>query len=353
MCNKEKIYQIIEEMTIEEKVAQLFITTPEALAKQENTILHYSPELEKALADTPIGGLIYFGRNLSDPTQISDLLSKTQHFSSSISKMPLFQCIDEEGGRVSKVANHPAFEAENKGTPHNWGLINDSDLIKENGKYIGHYLSKLGFNVDFAPCADVLTNPDNTVIGDRAYSNDPIIVSNLAIAFAQGLLSEKVIPSLKHFPGHGNTDADSHYEYAYTNKSLDELIHCEITPFAKGIEENIPMIMSGHISLPNVTINNEPASMSKEIITDLLRNKLGYDGIVISDSLKMKAISDIYSSKEAAIKVIKAGSDIVLRPYDFYEAYYGVVDAVKSGEITESRIEESLRRVMRVKSMLV
>ena len=352
MNNKQDFSNIIKSMSIEEKVAQLFITTPESLAKRDETFTKFDSELEKALSSVPIGGLIYFGRNLTNPQTTSELLNKTQSYSSDLTGLPLFQCIDEEGGRISKVANNSSFGEKNIGPAFELGKTKDTNYVTEKGQEVGHYLSKLGFNVDFAPCADVLSNPKNEVIGNRSFSSNPNTVAELALAFAKGLLTENIIPSFKHFPGHGNTDADSHFGYAYTNKTLSELYECELIPFEKGISEGIPMIMIGHISLPNIVNTNEPASLSEEIITSLLRNQLGFDGVVITDSLKMNAISAIYTSKEAAIKAIVAGSDIILRPADFYEAYYGVIDAVKSGILKESRIDESLQRIFKVKSLI-
>ena len=214
---------------------------------------------------------------------------------------------------------------------------------------VGKYLSELGFNVDFAPCADVLTNPNNTVIGNRAYSDDPHVVSEFANAFAKGLSIKKIVPALKHFPGHGNTDGDSHEGYVFSNKTINELYDCELIPFCEGIDDDIPMVMIGHIALPSVTGSNEPASLSKMIITGLLRDELKFDGVIVTDSLKMKAISEAYSSTDAAVKVLEAGADMILRPESFYEAYAGIVKAVKIGVLTEKRIDESLRRILKLK----
>ena len=352
MVYKKDITSIISKMTTEEKIAQLFITTPESLAKTDKTLQSFQTELEQSITSVPIGGLLYYGRNLSNPKQTSEFLKKTLTCYLSRTGIPLFQCIDEESGIVSKVANNANFQVENAGSPFYIGKTYDTIQTERIGRYIGRYLFELGFNTDFAPCADILSNPRNQVIGERAFGNNPNIVSNMADAFAHGLLMENIIPTYKHFPGHGDTENDSHLGYAYTNKTLDELMNCEIIPFANGIKKDIPIIMVGHISLPHITGNHDPASLSKEIIDGLLRQQLGYDGIVITDSLKMKAISDNLSSKDAAIKAIEAGADLILRPLDFYEAYNGVICATKSGMILESRIDKSLRRILKVKEMI-
>lgn len=344
---------LIENLTVEEKVAQLFVVTPESLVKRDETVFECDQELTSILDAFFIGGILYFGRNLSDPEQVKEFLRKTQDVSYKRYGVPLFQCVDEEGGDVSRVANRSAFNVENIGYPSELAKSVDPHVVFEKGAYVGRYLLDLGFNVDFAPCADVLTNAKNTVIGNRSYGSDPDQVAKLSVAFAQGLLSSHVIPSFKHFPGHGDTEGDSHFGYAYTEKNIEKLFKCELIPFILGIENNIPMIMVGHISLPNVTGNNEPATLSHQIISELLRKQLGFEGIIITDSLKMKAISEAYTSDEAAIKVLEAGADMILRPIDFYDAYYGVINAVKTGRVTESRINQSLRRIFKTKLLYI
>lgn len=349
----ENVDLVITKMSIKEKIAQLFITNPEALINGEEPVREVSVRLREAFSTTPIGGLLYFSKNLSSPRQTKRLLDDTQVFSATKTGLPLFQCIDEEGGWVARIANSSSFCVKNIGPAAEFGKTGDEKLVREKGSYVGRYLADLGFNVDFAPCADVLSNSRNTVIGTRAYGSDPHIVANMALAFAQGLSQSGIIPVFKHFPGHGDTEGDSHLGYAFSNKTMDDILQCEMVPFVKGIEEKIPMIMVGHISLPNVTKNEEPASLSRQIITDLLRNRLGYDGVIITDSFMMKAISNIYSSEEAAVRVLEAGADIILRPMDFFEAYNGVIHAVNSGRIAEKRIDESLRRVLLVKEMII
>jgi len=348
----DSIDRIIGRLTIEEKVAQLFITTPESLTRSDDPVLSCNYELEEALRAVPIGGILYFGRNLADKNQTKELLKKTQQVSIVRTGIPLFQSVDEEGGYISKVANNEAFGVRNIGTPTDLAKGNDLKIIRESGAYVGDYLSELGFNLDYAPCADVLTNEKNTVIEDRSYGSDPVIVANMAAAFAEGLLSKKILSSYKHFPGHGDTAGDSHKGYVYTNKTLKQLYECDLIPFIKGIEMGVPMIMVGHISFPNIIENDDPASLSKKIITELLREELGFDGVIISDSLKMKAVSESYTSKDASLKVLEAGADLILRPIDFYSAYEGIVEEARAGSLSEDRINESLRRILKLKRQI-
>ena len=345
----DSVENIIKQLSIEEKVAQLFITTPENLVRKDKPVVNCDKVFEQSIMSVPVGGILYFGRNLVSPYQTKEMLRKTQNASLEAVHIPLFQCVDEEGGDISKVANNDSFGVKNVGTPRDLARTGSTTIVKGAGAYIGAYLSELGFNVDFAPCSDVLTNEKNTVIGNRSFGNVPGVVTEMSQAFADGLISKNIIPAFKHFPGHGATEGDSHLGYAYTNKTLRSLKECELIPFTKAIEMNYPMIMVGHISLPNATTEDVPASLSKEIITGLIRNQLGYEGVIITDSLKMKAISDVYSPKEAALKVLDAGADLLLRPIDFYEAYSGVVEEAKLGRLSEKRINESLKRVLRLK----
>ena len=353
MNSSANINDTLESLSIESKVAQLFIVSPEILMQSEMTLYDCDSEMERVLSSLDLGGLLYFGRNLVEPQQVRNFISKTQSIASSNHGIPLFQCIDEEGGLISRVANREAFNVVNVGEPLDLGRSGNADKIYESGLYIGRYLADLGFNVDFAPCADVLTNPDNTVIGSRAYGCDPYSVAPAASAFARGLMDCGIIPSFKHFPGHGDTSDDTHYGYAFSNKTLDELYACDIIPFIEGIKMGVPMIMVGHVSYPNVLNDDEPASLSRFFITDILRERLGYSGLIITDSLKMKAISDKYPPEEVSVLSIEAGADIVLRPIEFWPAYYGLVNAVKTGRIAEKRIDESLRRILIAKKTFI
>jgi len=236
----------------------------------------------------------------------------------------------------------PAFETGKTGDPQN---------AYNNAQTIAGYLKLLGFNVDFAPSADVFTNPDNTVIGDRAFSSDPNKAAEMVKYFTKGLLDNGVLPTVKHFPGHGDTVADSHYGIAVTNKTLEELEACEFIPFQAGIDAGTVFVMAGHISAPNADLYGSilPAEFSGFLLHDILREQLGFKGIIITDALNMGAISLYYTSEETAVKSVLAGVDMLLMPENFKEAYDGLIKAVKSGEITEERINESVARILTAK----
>ena len=263
-----------------------------------------------------------------------------------ISKIPLVIAVDEEGGSVSRVAG--AGLADDVGDMSEIGSTCDPEKAKEAGTTIGTYLSQFGFNVDFAPVADVVS-AENAVIGNRSFGSDPNVVGTMVAAEVQGLQESGVSACLKHFPGIGDTTTDTHDEKAVSEKTLEDMQQTDLPAFQSGIDAGADFVMVSHMSLPNVVGDDTPCSLSGAVINDLLRNQLGYDGIVITDALDMSAITDSYSSAEAAVKAIEAGADMLLMPENFEEAYQGVLDAVQNGTISEDRINESLKRIYRVK----
>ena len=345
---EERAKEILEGMSMEEKVAQLFFVTPDALTG--NTGLKEGGEaLRQALTEYPVGGVVYFSGNIETPEQTKALLKETRLDARAVSALPVFLAVDEEGGSVARIAGNPAMGIENVGDMADIGATGDEKNAYEAGRIIGAYLSKLGFNLDFAPDADVLTNPENTVVKRRSFGAEPEPVSDMALAYMNGLLEENVAGCLKHYPGHGATIGDTHEGYAYTEKGLEELKETDFVPFIRGIEEGVPVIMVGHISLPNVTGDEMPASLSEKMITEILRTDLGYEGLVITDALNMGAVTKQYSSEEACILALEAGADMLLMPEDFKSAYNGVLEAVKKGRILEQTLDEAVRRIIRVK----
>ncbi len=347
-AEKDEIAEKIDEMTIEEKVAQLFIITPEALT--DNTGVTMAGDATKEAIDkTPVGGIIYMGDNLQSKTQVQEMLSNTNEYSEERMGLPMFLCVDEEGGTVARIAGSGRFDVDRVGNMSDVGATGDEENARKAGETIGTYLSDLGFNVDFAPVADVLTNPDNSIVKYRSFGSDSDTVSDMSVAMAKGLESKGLEAVYKHFPGHGATAGDTHLGAAFTNKSVDELSESELVPFQKAIDDGASFIMVSHISAPGITGHDTPASLSDIIITDILRDKMGYKGIVITDAMEMGAISQKYSSSEAAILALEAGADIILTPENFRDAYEGVLGAVDSGKISEERIDESVRRILEVK----
>ena len=340
-----KVQDLIAGMSLEEKVAQMFFVTPENLTGVD-VATQAGETTRQALTQYPVGGLIYFSKNIYDEEQLTTMIRNSQSYS----EIPLFIGVDEEGGSlVARIANHPNFDVEKFPDMAEIGATGDPSKAYEVGSTIASYLKDYGFNLDFAPDADVLTNPNNTAIGVRSFGSDPDMTAQMVEQAVKGFQDHQVSAVIKHFPGHGGTTTDSHNGAAIVDRSLEELRSAEFLPFEAGIQAGVDMVMVGHLQVPQVISDDTPASLSSEMITDILRNELGYDGIVITDSLSMGAITTYYTSADAAVKCIQAGGDMLLMPYNFTEAYQGVLDAVNSGEISEERINESVTRILKVK----
>lgn len=347
-----EVQTILDNMTLEDKIAQLFILYPETLVSGVNRVTAAGEMTREAFDRRPVGGLIYMRQNLESREQVQTMLSDFQEISLSRTGLPAFLCVDEEGGKVTSVGGTEALAIPRGEDMADIGARNHPEEAYQKGEFIGGYLSELGFNVDFAPVADVLSNPENTVVKKRSFGADPKLVTAMTAAFAEGLQSKGILGSYKHFPGHGATAGDTHKGYSYTDKTLEELKACELLPFIDGISRDIPMIMVGHISLPKVIGDDTPASLSSYIMTDLLREELGYKGIIITDALAMKAVINEYSSDEAAVRALEAGADILLLPEDFELAFQGVLQAVNEGRLSRERLDQSLQRIIRQKLWL-
>lgn len=345
---EEEVDGILAEMTLEEKVLQLFMITPEALTGYE-TVTAAGDHTRESILQYPVGGIIYFTKNLREPGQVREMLENTRRYYEEAGYPAPFLGIDEEGGKVARIGKQAAFGVEQIGDMRAVGEQGDPEEAARVGTVIGSYLSELGFTLDFAPVADVLTDPDNQVIGARSFGTDPALVSDLALAEAQALEEAGIWAVLKHYPGHGATKSDSHDGYAYTDKTLEQLMEAELVPFRAGIQEGISFIMAAHISVPEITGDEVPCSLSPYMITDVLRGEMGFDGIVVTDALNMGAVSRQYSSGDAAVAALNAGVDLLLMPVDFQGAYEGVLAAVEEGVLSQEQIEESVRRILRVK----
>jgi beta-N-acetylhexosaminidase len=346
-----ELTRIVSGMSLEAKVAQLFITTPEGLggaaAKTEA-----AGALSSAFAELPVGGFIFAGPNIQEREQFAKLVEDCGHIGRDLPFCPTpFLGVDEEGGPlVARIANSGAFEdVQHVSSMAQVGETADPAKAAEVGKIIGGYLSELGLTVDFAPVADVLTNPDNQVIGSRAFSSDPELTAKMVVAEAEALLAQDVLPCVKHFPGHGGTTTDSHTTTATSDRTLDELRNCEFIPFAAAIEAGVPLIMTAHLQMPAITGNDLPATLSPRLIDGCLRDELGFEGVVVSDSFGMAALSGVYSQGEAAVKFLQAGGDMILMPSDLKAAYQGILDAVAKGIVSEERIDQSVRRILATK----
>lgn len=339
---EEKAQELLDSMTLEEKVYQLFIVTPRALTGFYGVDIA-GPATQEALQNYPVGGIIYFSENIYNEGQISDMIRLSQEYA----RYPLFIGVDEEGGRVSRLSSIGVTDTlEPMAT---YGAQGDTARVREIGQTLGTQLGSVGFNIDFAPVADVVTNPNNTEIGDRSFSSDPQVAADMVAAMVEGLQSSGTISCLKHFPGHGSTEADSHEGLSVTSRTLEELRQTELISFLAGIEAGAEMVMISHMSAPAITGDNTPCDLSPVIVTDLLREEMGFTGVVVTDSHEMGAITNYYGCGEAAVKAIAAGCDIVLMPYNLDEAVGAVLTAIENGELTEARIDESVLRILTLK----
>ena len=335
---QEQAEALLADMSLHEKVCQLFVVRPEVLTGLSPvTVAGEATQL--SLAEYPVGGLIYSVDNLVTQEQTREMIENTQSYS----KIPLIISADEEGGNVGRLMYklgttfiHSMYSYKDEGP----------ETAYQNALTIGRDMTSCLFNTDYAPVADVWTNPANTVIGDRAYSDDFNEAAELVSSAVRGFTDAGVVCCLKHFPGHGDTDTDTHEGAAVVNKSLDELRAGELLPFVSGIEAGADMVMIGHITV--TALDEVPATISQAVITGLLREELGWDGVVITDSLDMGALAG-YDSGEVCVRYLEAGGDILLGVPDLGTAVGAIESAVAEGRLTEQRIDESVLRVLSLK----
>ena len=346
-----EVEAMLKKMTLREKVGQMFFvrvesldpsiewTTYDDLANLKNQEI--TMKMRKVNHDYPVGGIILYAWNIEDETQLASIIKQVR----SLNGSPLL-CIDEEGGRVSRIANNPNFHVKKYESMAAIGATGDPKNAYECGNTIGTYLKRYDFDIDFAPVADVNTNPDNIIIGPRAFSDDPAVAAPMVTNYLQGLKDAGITGCIKHFPGHGDTTNDTHSGYVQSLKTWDEMNQCEMVTFRAGIQWGCQLIMTAHIAVPNVTGTNIPSTLSPVVLQDKLRGELGYQNIIITDGMEMGAITMHYTSGEAAVGSIKAGVDIVLGPRDFTEAFDAVIAAVNNGTLSEERINQSVRRIL-------
>ena len=337
---------LLDTMTDEEKLWQLFFVTPEAITNV-NTATVAGEATKKALAQYPVGGIVYFAKNLEDREQTVALLENTQSYA----KIPLFLGVDEEGGTVSRVGSNPDMGVPSVGDMRSLGKSQDPAAVYAAGQDIGGGLHALGFNLDFAPVADVAQGADS-VIGSRSFGSDAELCASLAGVIVKSLRAEGIVSCLKHFPGYGSATVDDHNGTSVVEKTLSELEACDLVPFQTIIasEGSVPFVMVSHLSYPNVTGSDTPADLNSSIVTDILRDKLEYQNVIITDSHSMASITDHYSAGEAAVKALAAGCDMILMPSDLQAAFDAVKAAVADGTLSQARIDESVLRILTVKT---
>lgn len=326
-------------MTLHEKVCQMMFVTPEELTGEDGVTVA-GDATRQALENYPVGGIVYFAKNLESQDQVKEMIDNSQKYSS----IGLFVATDEEGGVVNRLM-------DTVGTTYIGSMYyykDDGDeTAYENAYTIANDMSALGFNLDFAPVADVWSNPDNTVIGERAYSDDYAQAAEFVGNAVKGFNDGGVMCTLKHFPGHGDTAEDSHYSSAYVHRTKEEIMADEMQPFRSGIEAGAEFVMVGHLIVPD--IDEVPATLSYKIATGILREELKFEGVAITDSFEMESIADNYSVDDAVVMSVKAGMDMILQPKDMASAVNSIEQAVADGELSEDRIDESVRRILTLK----
>ncbi len=330
------VERVLAGMSREEKAWQMLVLFPQQItgaASTGNGTLWAS-----GYAARGVGGVVFDGENMTSETELRAMLSAA----GSVGKIAPLLCVDEEGGAVARLAYN--LNATTKFKPMYTYRMEGTQTAYKNARTIGSEIAEFGFNVDFAPVADVWTNPDNTVIGRRAYSDDPEEAASLVAAAVRGFHAGGVACVLKHFPGHGDTAEDSHLGKAVCGKTAEELEQCELLPFIAGIDAGVDMVMIGHITLPALD-PDRPATLSRAVVTGVLREKLGYDGVVITDAMRMGALSAAgVDAAEAAVLAIEAGCDLILAPEDPDAVVRALLE-----EIGEARLDESLRRILTLK----
>ena len=340
--------EYLDLMTDEEKVGQLFTVNLEQMDDTKGEYYEHkkiTKTMKENLQKYPVGGVILFSRNIWNRKQTKKLIRKLQKNAA----MPMFISVDEEGGDVARIGNNKKMKTDTFPTMEEIGKTQDADYVYYMASTIGSQIGELGFNVDFAPVADVKTSEMNSEIGTRSFGDDPKKVAEFVSAYVKGLESQNICSTLKHFPGQGSSSGDTHQGSVDIDSSISKLRKIDVVPFVSGIEAGADFVMVSHISVSRVTETSEPASVSKLIMTTILREELDYSGLIVTDAFDMACITDKYSAAEAAVKSFNAGADIILMPQDLPEAYDAILSKVKSGKITEKRLNDTVERILKLK----
>ena len=340
----------MKNMTVEEKAGQLFIVNLELLDQKNGNYYEwrrFTKRMKKSLDKYHIGGVILFSRNIAGRKQTEKLVTRLQENSS----IPLFISVDEEGGDVARIANNKKMGTTVFQTMEEIGRTKDASYVYNMGEIIGSEISSLGFNVDFAPVADVKTSELNLEIGTRSFGGEPDKVAEFTSAFVKGIQKQNVSATLKHFPGQGSSSGDTHIESVNIDSSIASLRKNDFVPFEAGIAAGADFVMVSHISVSKVTETAQPASMSNLVMDTILRDELGFQGVIITDAMDMASITDNYTSAEAAYGAVSGGADIVLMPLDLEMAYNEIINRINNGSISKERLDASVLRILTVKFM--
>lgn len=332
----------IEVMPIEDKVAGLFMVTPELLTGVR-TVTKAGESTKAALSKYAVGGVLYTSKNIKNKDSFKEMLANTALYS----KYPVFLAVEEEGGKTTQIANLNIGSKTD--SAKDLAATEDTQKAYLAGITISTYLKELGINMDLAPVAD-LANVEKSVMADRSFGEDAEKAYGFASAMIRGLQEQEIVPCVKHFPGMGSVTADPASGVVVSEHTEEDFWASEFVIFQKLVDDKVPAIMVSNMAAPALTAGeNVACTLSEHVVTGLLRGELGYDGLVITDMLNDKAIADYHAADEAAILALKAGCDMLLCPEDFEKAYNGVLQAVQDGTISQERIDDALRRIYRIK----
>lgn len=343
-----KAQEILDSMTMEEKIGQMFMVNLELLDISKGSYYEFrkcTKKMKQSLMENPPGGFVLFSRNIETRDQVLKLIANLQD----ASKYPLFAAVDEEGGDVARIGGNSNMGTTSFPSMQEVGEMGDIGYVQEIGETIGNDISALGFNVDFAPVADINTSVLNEEIGNRSFGDDTKLVSKMVESFVKGLQGANVSATLKHFPGQGSSTGNTHHSAVNIDKDIENLRKVDFKPFQAGVKTGADFIMVSHVSISRVTEDTMPASMSKIVMDNILRTEFSFDGVVITDAMDMTGVTSRYSAVEAARNAIVAGADIVLMPQDYKEAAEGIRKAVEDGTISEERIDKSVLRILKIK----
>ncbi|CDA68526.1 beta-glucosidase-related glycosidase [Clostridium sp. CAG:510] len=331
----------ISQMPLEDKVAGLFIVTPESITGV-NKAVKAGDGTKDALNKYAVGGIVYASQNMQDAAQFTEMVSNTTLYS----RYALFTCVAEEGG--SSTSLEKAGLADKTDSEQAMGTGADAAKAYEASGKIADSMLTYGLNLNFAPVADLATVQDS-YLKDASYGSDAALAASFVTFAVQGMQEKGISSCLKYFPGAADMKEDPAKGMATSERTAEQLAAEEFTVFKAGIDAGADMVMVGHVAVPALTGDNTPCSLSSAVITDKLRNELGFNGVIITDAMNKGAITEYYETDEAAILALKAGCDMILCPDDFEKAYNGVLEAVQNGTISEERINDSLRRIYRIK----
>ena len=331
-----RLEDAIRRMTLEEKVGQLLMVGVKGTTATSET--------QRLVKELKLGSIILYSHNVKDSSQIKNLVSDIQREQ----PIPLFMAVDQEGGSVVRIRQNTQVLPSAMAI----GATQSSQLAFLSGKLTAQELRSLGINMNLAPVLDINTNEYNTIIGVRSFGQNPELVSQMGMWYIEGLQSQGVAATAKHFPGHGDTMTDSHYAVPVLKSKLEELESFHLVPFRRAIENGLDAIMTAHISIPALDPSGLPATFSYNLLTNVLRKKLHFEGVILTDDLEMKSIQQGYDIGTAALKAVLAGADIVMISWSHpkkYHVYQTLLEAAKSGSLSSEILDASVKRILKLK----